>query len=529
MPNSKLIRALSQVITKLNALVVRYRYCSKFSSWILFGLILFFSLVYGYQDILPLGPQSIHQWRQADCLSITSNYYQYQNKFLEPSIHNLGEDGTGKTISEFPLIYYTIAKIWGVSGQSYLWYRLLVLALFVLALLMLFKQIEFELKDSFYAIWIVLLFFTSPTLVYYANNYLMDIPALSMAILGMSFIMKYKAHKKLKYLLAFSGFFLLAGLLKASALLAFIAVMGVVVLEFLLDIKMTNRKMNKSVLSLIALFTFTFLLVFLWYNYAQSYNSKHNSGNFLIGTLPIWEMDNSQIEFTLLRIKDHLRWDYFRIETFIFISIAFLLSLFMLRRNRTLKFYLLLCACGIIGFCFLFFGALDQHDYYTINLFIIVPFILFGFFKLIAQRWNRLNNSIVFRIILVAFLIHNLDFARRRVSERYRIDHRTNHDFTPFMIEYESLEQYLIEIGIDREQKVVSISDDSINISLYLMNRKGWTNYNLKNDPRAISECISKGASYLVIYDVHSYSGMNIQPYLKNKVGSYQGIDIFKL
>jgi len=44
-------------------------------------------------------PQSIHQWRQCDCLSITMNYFQDNNSFFEPSIHHLANDGTGKTIS----------------------------------------------------------------------------------------------------------------------------------------------------------------------------------------------------------------------------------------------------------------------------------------------------------------------------------------------------------------------------------------------------------------------------------------------
>lgn len=59
-------------------------------------IILFVSFYYGYNQYLFYEPQSSHKWRQADCLSITLNYHQYDIPFHEPQVHNLTSGGGGK-------------------------------------------------------------------------------------------------------------------------------------------------------------------------------------------------------------------------------------------------------------------------------------------------------------------------------------------------------------------------------------------------------------------------------------------------
>jgi len=50
-------------------------YFPKYSKWVFLLLLFAISMIYDYQDILFKTPQSLHQWRQCDCLSITMNYY----------------------------------------------------------------------------------------------------------------------------------------------------------------------------------------------------------------------------------------------------------------------------------------------------------------------------------------------------------------------------------------------------------------------------------------------------------------------
>lgn len=66
-------------------------------------LLVLLALIYSFPGILKLRPSGVHQWRQTDCLSITTNYYERGMNFMEPEIHCLISDDltTGKTIGGF--------------------------------------------------------------------------------------------------------------------------------------------------------------------------------------------------------------------------------------------------------------------------------------------------------------------------------------------------------------------------------------------------------------------------------------------
>ena len=130
------------MINNLTRYIKDHSYFPQYSKWIFIVLVLVMSFIYHYHNILFLSPQSLHLWRQCDCLSITLNYYQDSNNFFEPAIHNLGHDGTGKTISEFPVIYYLVAQIWKIFGIHEFIFRLIILLLFYAGLFSVFKVFE---------------------------------------------------------------------------------------------------------------------------------------------------------------------------------------------------------------------------------------------------------------------------------------------------------------------------------------------------------------------------------------------------
>jgi len=220
-------------IHEITTAIQKHGYFPKYSGWVFAFFLLIFSAIYNYQDILFKPPQSIHMWRQCDCLSVTLNYYQDKNPFFKPSFHNLGNDGTGKTVSDFPLIYYIVAQLWKLFGFHEFIYRLVVLLFFFSGLFALFRIFENVLKNSVLAIIGPLFLFTSPTLVYYANNFLMDIPAFSSALIGLYFFFKYTRTSSNRHFYLFAGFYALAGLLKISSLLSFVAIIGIFVLELI--------------------------------------------------------------------------------------------------------------------------------------------------------------------------------------------------------------------------------------------------------------------------------------------------------
>lgn len=515
---------------KLILSINQHSYFPKYSKWIFIGLLFSLSLLYNYHNILFKPSQSIHKWRQADCLSITQNYYQDNNPFLEPSVHNLGLDGTGKTISECPIIYYSVAQLWKVFGKKEFIYRLLIVLLFFVSLFLTFKLFEERLKDSILSMIGALFLFTSPTLVYYANNFLMDVPALSFALMGLYYFFKFEESGKNKDFYWSSFFYMIGGLLKISSLLSFVVIISLFGLE-LIKVKFIKEgvifknplKQGLTILTVL-------VIQFIWYSYAKHYNEQFNGGNFLIGILPIWEVSSNEIWETLYDIVIKSVWDYLLIGTQITLLLMFVFVLIFSRKlNRVHTYFMLITSIGFLSFIILFFGALRVHDYYTINLFILTPIILLSFFILLKGRYPKLFNSFILKLLLLTLFLFNVRFAKRKIYHAYEPNGWKNEYYINYLSKLSSIPEYLLSIGVKDEDKIICLPDNSINISLYSINHKGWTNYGTNFDSTTINQNIKLGAKYLIIFDSTAYSQPTLSPFISNKVGTHNGIDVYKL
>ncbi|OYT13780.1 MAG: hypothetical protein B6I19_03200 [Bacteroidetes bacterium 4572_114] len=516
--------------SKLAGKLKNHYYFPAYSGWVLLFLLIAVSMIYGYHNILFMKTQGVHQWRQADCLSITMNYYQDGNGFFEPAIHNLGVDGTGKTAAEFPLAYYSVAQLWKLFGQHEFIFRLFNLLIFFAGLFALFKSTEHILKDSVISMGVVILLFSSPTIVYFANNFLMNVPALSLALIGLYFFYRFYNSSKNRFLYLFALAFALAGLFKVSSLLSFCAIAGIFILE-LFNVKLKNdgRVFNHPVRQAIPI-ALVFIIQIVWYLYARNYNLAHNSGNFLIGILPVWELSPEQIKEVLSAIYGHIKWDYFRSGTQLTLVIMLLLVLINPRKvNRFLYLLTAFISIGFLVFTGLFFQALKHHDYYAIDLFILAPVVLITFSEALRRNYTGIFKSVIFRIIIVAFLIHNVDFARRRMADRYNDNGWQNKEYAQYLKPFEDIGPYFKEIGIEPDDNVICLPDNAINISLYMMNRKGWTNYNVGMDKAKIENKIGLGAKYLIIYKDEVYRDKNILQFTTHKIGEFKNVDIYEL
>lgn len=488
------------------------------------------AVVYNYQEILFKRPQSVHMWRQADCLSITANYYQDNNAFLQPGVHNLCDDGNGKTVSDFPLIYYTVSKLWKIFGQHEFIYRALILLLWFIGLLALFKLSESLLRDSVVSLFVALLLFTSPTLVYYGNNFLMNMPAFSLALVGMYFFFRFYRSQHFSQLLLSVLFYALAGLLKTPSLMSFLAIVGVFGLELVgLKIK-KDGKVFPQPLKTALTFALVPVVLAVWYGYAHQYNSENCAGIFLVGILPIWELDWPQIHAHLDAIREHMKWDYLRFETEMFlVSLFILMMVFWKKADRLLLLLTLILSVGFVLYCALFFQPLKDHDYYTINLFIMIPMVLLTAISQFKNLSEKGYNSWIFRILLLAFLIHNVDFARRRVRSRYSANSPVNEQYRNHYESLTRIRPYLNQIGVEPGDHIVFLSDPSINISLYFMNQKGWTNYNTSSNPEKLEMVRQMGAKYIFVFEDEKQELIGFEPFLTDKVGQFENIGIYTL
>ena len=220
---------------------------------------------------------------QSDCLSFTLNYMKEDRGLFTPSMHHIGETGDGKTVSDFPLVYFLIGRLWRVTGQHEFIYRGFVMLLFFTALFLLQRTLLRLFKDPFYSVAVPLILFSSPVLVYYSNNFLMNLPAFSLAIIGWFFFFRYYADSRARDLWLAMAFFMPGGLLKILALLSFFAILGVYVIELSGKFQFRHDRpifadLRKSVWPFIMVIGVVASRVL----FVTRYNSVNNSSYFLV-------------------------------------------------------------------------------------------------------------------------------------------------------------------------------------------------------------------------------------------------------
>ncbi len=495
----------------------------------IFGLI-FFSLffVYDLQEISFLRPQSVHQWRQCDCLAFSQNYYQDGNSFWQPQMNYLGSDNTGKTVSDFPLIYYSVAQLWKFFGYHEYIYRLLILFFAFWGLFALFKNTEDLFQDSFWGLFMATFLFSSTIFVYYADNFLMNVPSFSLALIALYlFYLFIKSRKKLFWYISLCTF-LLAALLKIPALTSFVAIIFYYFLEITGIIPSDKQIFNKKIEFGLSFFI-VLIPIALWYLYAAHYNDLHNKGIFLIGILPIWEYTRQQIShvynyaWILWSESYHSRFSQY-------LSMLFLLFLiFRFKKwNFKLRVFTLTLWVGFMAFIILWYQVFDNHDYYLINQLIFLLFIYVSFLFYLKENHPKIFRSNYLKIFALIFIVYNVHVCRENIHLRYH--GWPNKQHIQYFKACENIEPFLEQQHIMRQDTLLVLNDHSFNISLDLMNRKGWTNClsNLR-DSSQIAERVSAGAGYLFINDSTYLKKKYLQPFMHHPLAQYKNIHIFIL
>lgn len=502
---------------------------SRISGLIFIILLLVLAYIYDFDRILFLDPQSVHMYRQSDCLSYALNYYMENRGFFEPSFNFIGVTGNGQTVSDFPLIYYVVGKIWQFAGQHIVIYRGLVLLLFFTGLFFLYRTLARLFEDRLWAILISLMLFTSPVLSYYSSSFLMEIPSLSLVLIGWYFFFRFYQSGNYKWLWINMLLFALAGLLKASALLSYFALLGLFISEWSgVFLFRKDRPIFVEPRRAILPFTIVIVAFAAWLAFVINYNNAHNSGFFLVGVLPIWDMNMIDIKIKLREITTHWIFHnfpgYFQVLMVVFWTV---MAVFPKKNNRILYYLNIVLAIGVVMYLLLFFQVIAGHDYYWINLFILllvttVSFVYFLKTNLkLAYKWGKLGFMVL--------LVFNVIYTQKRLDERYHGAYMDYYNW--YMKDFSSIKKINRDFGIQRDDLVISIPDVTINASLYLMDQKGWTTYGGYNNETEdfYREYIARGAKYLFVSDSTLLKAKYLEPFMKHKIIEYNSITVFDL
>lgn len=519
-----------------------------FVNSILLIILGFMAYSYGYNNSTFYKPYSSHQWRQADCLSITNNYYQDNLPFFKPEINWVGENGNSKTVSEFPIVYYTIAQLWKMFGKDESIYRMVNALLLLIGLICLFNTFNLFIKNNFWSIVGTVVLFTSPALAYYGNNFLMDTTAFSCVLIAGYFAALYIKYKTNKALILAIAFFTLAGLLKLSALLLFVGLIACFILAYIQFIK--NDFTKKDYLKILSGICASLLIIGLWYSYASKYNDENLQKIFLLGTLPIWEINYEaamNIAAKLYHIVLPQVFNTWLLWVFLLLNVV--ICLFYKKLNRFLVILTALISVGVLFFLVLFYQVFDVHDYYLINCIILIPLIYLTTFYSIKSKFPHLLDNLSLKLLAILVLL----FVVYNTASNTRIKYSTSDSLTKntFFIDessakfwdwyhwnysftfkpLETIEPQLRQLGIAKNDLVISIPDQSINISLYLMNQKGFTSFGHTNvqDAERITYLIQKGAKYLIINDIRILEDEYLQPFMQKPLKAEGDTRIFDL
>jgi len=498
------------------------------------------ALYYNYQEIIFRQPQSIHAWRQSDCASIALNYYQNGMHFFSPETHNLTSDGGTSSkccTSEIPILYYIVALFYNLFGHHDSIFRLFNTLLFFLGLFYLFRIFRYILKDTFWAICLSLLFFSSPVLAYYGNNYLSNSSALAFVFIGWHYFFRYINERENRWFYISIAVFLLAGSFKVTALFSLLAIAGIILIELFRITKFDGEKnLFQHPWKFLLLITSVLIIIGGWIVYASWFNKQHDCTYFSTTTFPVWNLNKEGIASVLRNIKviwlDH----YFHPSALIFLLACTLFILFRIKKsNKVISFTILFIFIEVVGYVLLQFWTFKDHDYYVIDIYILLVLIVISTFDLLKREHPAIFNSFIAKCLFAFFLLFNIYHAEQKLEERY---YSMNNYFQQEDIY--SLEPHLRKMGILSTDKVISIPDAS-HVSLYLMNQHGWTEYTdakynrgekirYNQDSTGIALSIQRGAKYLIVNGIKElYFKPYLQPFSTHLVGQHGRVLVFDL
>lgn len=527
-------------------------FLSQYPAMLFILLVGAFSYFYHYDRILKSRPSIIHQYRQTDCLSFTYNYYKLGNDFFEPQVNmKTGTDFSGKNASEFPILYYLVAQFWKLFGYHEWIYRLFFVLIMFAGLFALFRIFQYFLKDTFWQVILPLWLFTSPVMIYYGNNFLTDVPALSFVFIGWYFFIRYLKKQQLISLIFVLAFFGLGMLIKITSGISFLVLIALFFLERFGFFGREKKKMFPKFITTLLMFAATGLLVMSWYVYAIWYNKANGNDLFQTGIIPIWSLTSERIAYIFRVLFDYHFGNYFNLIALLVVLIFFGITMSNFKRaNRPLAVVnlLIFLAC-ISGMC-LWFDAYDEHDYHLINYLIFIPATCLAFFRFLQEQYPDLYRSLKIKLPLLAVVLISLWFGHAKISARYANLEMKEKDYSALLSRYEvnyhrymvwnyaihykafeTITPYLRSIGITENDLIFSLPDSSPDITLYLSGQWGIT---LKNEtgPALLDEMNAYrplGIRYLLLNDSTLLKDQVIRNLLSKKIGQYQNVSIYEL
>lgn len=473
-------------------------------------------------------PGSIHSSAQCQRASVALNYYKNDMNFFEPRIqrHISGEGITGL---EFPIIYYAGAVLYKIFGFNDVFLKIISLLIVVYGLYMFYRLSLQYIKNSFLVVLIVGSAVLSPVLLFYTPNFLPDAPSLGLTLAGWYFFFQYIQSGNYKHLNFFVLLGALAALIKSIAILSFMVVIGLVILDrFGLFKKQQRGMLFENKWKVLLRIFIGFLSVVAWYFYAHYITIKYKNQTFALKPIMVdsWEA----LAKVWAGIKNYWAYQYYSYESYVLMLSSIIVIILAAKFvNRLLLSITVLYVLGCMAYVYFFTYQFENHDYYIIA---ILPCVFFLFLTMGDIAYRLISNHVrLLAVLLVFILFFNMKEAivvckdNYYTRNLYELDNLSGIDFKP----YEDLEPKLREKGIKRTDKTMSAFDNTYCSTLYLMDQLG---INIPDDAdyRMVDTLLKKyDIRYLVLNDSARFNKLYPNNFADKIIIMHRGLIVYKL
>ena len=450
------------------------------SSFFYLALILCFYAIMGVFSVVLLEPFGLHFVRQTDSLSFASHYYHFGMDFFSPGLFNLQSDDA-KAACEFPMLYYLTALIYQITGEHPGVLRSISLLLMTSGFVAFFKTIYLIFKDQVYTLILGFWLISSTVLLYYSANFLPDSSAFALTLLGWHSYVKYYINQTKNNLYWSFCFFGFASLLKVTFFIHPLAIAAFLLFTHRSELKLffSNYK------GVIGMFFFCLMSVVLWNIFMIQYNSVNHDEYFLTSALPIWSLDSIGITEVWGYISGFWRAEYYYMSTWhVFIALLLISLVFIKKIPRKIVPLLILLVLGSLSYFALFYVQFKDHDYYILNMFPTLFFLVLGSVFLLREALSSKKWKFALPFALGVICVLSINYAHTKLTQRF------THEDEYYAIsskQAKHLLPYLDGLGIQKDDRLLIIGDRSPNGALLTLKRKGWTSMNFDLSSRDLS------------------------------------------
>lgn len=329
------------------------------------------------------------------------------------------------------------------------------------------------------------------------------------------------------------GSFAVAGLIKTPAFLLYFAIAGIFFLEKVFRVRFkTNGEIFSNWKWQSAAMALVLLAAVGWYAYAKIYTDLHGGEVSDVEIRPIWILSGETIRITWEAIKERFHYGNYHSPWLLGLVAVLLIHNFIRWKqyDRLLSWLSVLVLLGGISFSLLFYRSLRNHDYYQMNNLLILVLVSMNFLLWVKNNKAKIYRSLLFRSAVAGLMLFLLVSCEKVMKNYYYGGWFMNYARENYNEKYDDITPYLRSLGIGRDDPVYCTPDVSINISLYLMDQKGHTDFFRKDQAFGDKlELFSEaGAKYVILGDREAMPGAP-EDYGLTKIGERNGVQIFRI